>query len=98
MYIRYLTMQRHPYVVAMHAYLDGIQSTVGKATLRERESKLLYLLEIMLQLRLSSDPRTIDKEEIDALVLWMREKNLGLSYQAKLWQYLRGFLGYVGNN
>jgi len=82
----------------MRAYLDGIQSTVGKATLRERESKLLYLLEVMLELRLCTDPRDIGKDEIDALVMWMRGKNLGLSYQAKLWQYLRGFLEYVGNN
>src|SRR3990170_4811770 len=91
-------MDRHPYILAMRAYLDGIQSTVGKATLRERESKLLYLFEIMLQLRLSTDPRTMDKEEIDALVLWMRERSLGLSYQSKLWQYLRGLFGFVGNN
>lgn len=91
-------MERHPYITAMRAYLDGIQSTVGKATLRERESKLLYLLEVMLELRLCTDPRDIDKDEIDALVMWMRGRNLGLSYQAKLWQYLRGFLAYVGNN
>src|SRR5881396_3226947 len=91
-------MERHPYVLAMRAYLDGIQSTVGKATLRERESKLLYLFEVMLELRLSTDPRIMDKEEIDALVLWMRERNLGLAYQAKLWQYIRGLLAFVGNN
>src|SRR3989442_9206702 len=91
-------MERHPFIVTMRAYLDGIQSTVGRATLRERESKLLYLFEVMLELRLSTDPRTMDKEEIDALVLWMREKNLGLAYQAKLWQYLRGLLAFVGNN
>jgi integrase len=82
----------------MRAYLDGIQSTVTRATLRERESKLLYLLEVMLQLRLYPDPRTMDKVEIDALVLWMRARNLGLAYQAKLWQYLRGLLEFVGNN
>src|SRR2546426_957507 len=91
-------MERHPYVVAMRAYLDGIQSTVGRATLREREVKLIYLFEVMLELRLSPDPRTMDKEEIDALVLWMRERNLGLAYQAKLWQYIRGLLAFVGNN
>jgi integrase/recombinase XerD len=91
-------MERHPYIVTMHAYLDGIRSTVGQATLRERESKLLYLFEVMLELRLSTDPRTMDKEEIDALVLWMRERNLGLAYQAKLWQYLRGLFAFVGNN
>src|SRR6266705_3768194 len=91
-------MDRHPYVVTLHAYLDDIQSTVGKATLRERESKLLYLLEVMLELRLSPDPRTMDKEEIDGLVRWMRERNLGLAYQAKLWQYLRDLFGFVGNN
>ena len=90
-------MGRHPYVVAMRAYLDGIQSTVGKATLRERESKLLYLLEVMLELRLNTDPRTMDKEEIDGLVRWMRERSLGLAYQAKLWQYMRGLLAFVGN-
>src|SRR5439155_863954 len=94
-------MERHPYVVAMRAYLDGIQSTVSKATLRERESKLLYLFEVMLELRLGTDPRTMDKEEIDGLVRWMRERNLGLAYQAKLWQYMRGLLAfvmdYVGN-
>src|SRR2546429_6171461 len=83
-------MERHPFIVTMRAYLDGIQSTVGTATIRERESKLLYLFEVMLELRLSPDPRTMDKEEIDALVLWMRERNLGLAYQAKLWQYIRG--------
>jgi integrase len=82
----------------MRAYLDGIQSTVGTATLRERESKLLYLLEVMLELRLNPDPRTMDKKEIDTLVLWMRERNLGLAYQAKLWQYIRGLLAFVGNN
>src|SRR5439155_22307483 len=91
-------MERHPYFLAMRAYLDGIQSTVGKATLRERESKLLYLFEVMLELRLSTDPRIMDKEEIDALVLWMRERNLGLAYQAKLWQYVRGLLAFVENN
>src|SRR6266571_2076489 len=91
-------MERHPFIVTMRAYLDGIQSTVGQATLRERESKLLYLFEVMLELRLSPDPRTMDKEEIDALVLWMRERNLGLAYQAKLWQYLRGLFAFVGNN
>ncbi len=91
-------MERHPFIVTMRAYLDGIQSTVGQATLRERESKLLYLFEVMLELRLSPDPRTMDKEEIDALVLWMRERNLGLAYQAKLWQYVRGLLAFVGNN
>src|SRR5438034_3597265 len=91
-------MERHPYVLAMRAYLDGIQSTVGKATLRERESRLLYLFKVMLELRLSTDPRIMDKEEIDALVLWMRERNLGLAYQAKLWQYIRGLLAFVGNN
>src|SRR5438876_5669934 len=91
-------MERHPFIVTMRAYLDGIQSTVGRATLRERESKLLYLFEVMLELRLSPDPRTMDKEEIDALVLWMRERNLGLAYQAKLWQYVRGLLAFVGNN
>ncbi len=91
-------MERHPYIVALRAYLDGIQSTVVKATLRERESKLLYLFEVMLKLRLYADPRAISKEEIDALVLWMRGNNLGLSYQAKLWQYLRGFLASVDNN
>jgi len=91
-------MERHPFIVTMRAYLDGIQSTVGTATLRERESKLLYLFEVMLELRLSPDPRTMDKEEIDALVLWMRGRNLGLAYQAKLWQYIRGLLGFVGNN
>src|SRR2546426_1067384 len=90
-------MERHPYVVAMRAYLDGIQSAVGPTTLRERESKLLYLLGVMLELRLHTDPRTIDKEEIDALVLWMRERNLALAYQAKLWQYLRGLFAFVGN-
>ena len=91
-------MDRHPYIVAMRAYLDGIRSTVGEATLRERESKLLYLFGVMLELRLCTDPRDIGKDEIDALVLWMRKKNFGLSYQAKLWQYLRGFLAFVGNN
>src|SRR6266568_2029090 len=91
-------MKRHPYIVTMHAYLDDIRSTVGQATLRERESKLLYLFEVMLELRLSPDPRTMDKEQIDALVLWMRERNLGLAYQAKLWQYIRGLLAFVGNN
>jgi len=91
-------MQRHPYIVAMRAYLDGIQSTIGNATLPERESKLLYLHKVMLELRLSPDPRTRDKEEIDALVLWMRERNLSLAYQAKLWQYVRGLLAFVGNN
>src|SRR5437660_8693860 len=91
-------MERHPFIVTMRAYLDGIQSTVGTATLRERESKLLYLFEVMLELRLSPDPRTMDKEEIDALVLWMRGRNLGLAYQAKLWQYVRGLLAFVGNN
>src|SRR2546427_10123328 len=91
-------MERHPFIVTMRAYLDGIQSTVGRATLRERESKLLYLFEVMLELRLSPDPRTMDKEEIDALVLWMRERNLVLAYQAKLWQYIRGLLAFVGNN
>src|SRR5437016_12501968 len=91
-------MERHPYIVTMHAYLDGIRSTVGEATLRERESKLLYLFEVMLELRLSPDPRTMDKEEIDALVLWMRGRNLGLAYQATLWQYVRGLLALVRNN
>src|SRR2546428_9879731 len=91
-------MERHPFIITMRAYLDGIQSTVGRATLREREVKLIYLFEVMLELRLSPDPRTMDKEEIDALVLWMRERNLGLAYQAKLWQYIRGLLAFVGNN
>jgi len=91
-------MERHPFIVTMRAYLDGIQSTVGIATLRERESKLLYLFEVMLELRRSPDPRTMDKEEIDALVLWLRERKLGLAYQAKLWQYIRGLLAFVGNN
>src|SRR5437763_16607499 len=91
-------MQRHPFIVTMRAYLDGIQSTVGTATLRERESKLLYLFEVMLQLRLIPDPRTMDKEEIDALVRWMRERNLGLAYQAKLWQDVRGLLAFVEDN
>ncbi len=85
-------------IITMRAYLDGIQSTVGIATLREREAKLLYLFEVMLELRLSPDPRTMDKDEIDALVMWMRERNLGLAYQAKLWQYVRGLLAFVGNN
>src|SRR6266702_4199044 len=53
-------MKRHPYIVTMHAYLDDIRSTVGQATLRERESKLLYLFEVMLELRLSPDPRTVE--------------------------------------
>src|SRR5207247_10644794 len=86
-------MERHPYIVTLHAYLEGIRSTVGEATLRERESKLLYLFEVMLQLRLIPDPRTMDKEEIDSLVLWMRERNLGLAYQAKLGQEVRGTPG-----
>src|SRR5437667_583321 len=91
-------MERHPFLFPTRAYPDGIQSTVGIATLREPESKLLYLFEVMLELRLSPDPRTMDKEEIDALVLWMRERKLGLAYQAKLWQYIRGLFGFVGNN
>ncbi len=91
-------MERHPYIVALRAYLDDIEATLAKSSFRERESKLLYLFEVMLRLRLDPDPRTIDKEEIDALVMWMRERGLGLSYQAKLWQHLRGFLAFTGNN
>src|SRR5207247_11031577 len=52
----------------------------------------------MRQLRLIPNPRTMNKEEIDALVSWMRERNLGLAYQAKLWQYVRGLLAFVENN
>jgi len=75
-----------------------MQVVQGRSTRGPTRPALTNLFEIMPELRLSTDPRDIDKEEIDTLVMWMREKNLGLSYQAKLWQYLRGFLAYVGNN
>ena len=91
-------LERHPYIIAMRQYLSDTRSAVQPNTLRERESKLLYLFQVLLEFRLDTDPAAIREDHVHALVKWMRDKELSLGYQAKLWQYLRGLLAYVGND
>ncbi len=91
-------VERQPYIVAMRSYLDDIRTTLGTSTYKERESKLVYLFEVMLELGLNTNPAELDKDDINALTDWMRRRNLALSYQSKLWLHLKGLLGYVGNH
>ena len=96
------SMGRYPFIVTAKAYLKFVQPYMAASTFAVRRRGLGYLAHTFENLRAhgsvrTTNPARFEEAEIGALVAWMRERRLGLDYQAKLVVHLRALLTFIGN-
>jgi len=95
-------MGRYPFLEASNAYLEFVRPFIAESTFAVRKRGLSYLGRIFEDLNIqggaeTTNPARFQEREIGALLGWMRERRLGLDYQAKLLTHLRALLTYIGN-
>lgn len=98
-----LRLGRYPFASAMEHYLQRRFGTVADSTYKEEERKLKYLGNVFENLRSegkvrTTDPRHIQRHDIQAFMSWMRKKEIDPVAQAKYLQYLKGFLRCFKNH
>lgn len=95
-------MGRYPFLTATDAYLRFVRPYIAESTFAVRRRGLRYLARTFEDLGArgmlrTTNPVLFGEAEIGAFVAWMRERRLGLDYQAKLIVHLRALLVFVGN-
>jgi integrase len=90
-------MGRYPFLEASNAYLEFVRPFVADLTAKERSRKLWMIGRTMADRGISMHPAKWGEREIGAFVAWMKESGFEPQYQAKLIQYVRGLLRFVGN-
>jgi len=90
-------MGRYPFLEASNAYLEFVRPFVAELTAKERGRKLRMIAKALADRGVSSHPAKWGEREIGAFVAWMKESGFEPEYQAKLLQYVRGLLRFVGN-
>ena len=95
-------MGRYPFLTATDAYLRFVRPYLAASTFAVRRRGLRYLARTFEDLGArggvrTTNPARFGEAEIGALVAWMRERRLGLDYQAKLIVHLRALLTFIGN-
>jgi len=90
-------MGRYPFLEASNEYLEFVRPFVADLTAKERRRKLCMIGRAMAERGVSMHPTKWGEREIGAFVAWMKESGFEPEYQAKLLQYLRGLLRFVGN-
>src|SRR5947199_9767481 len=83
------SMGRYPFLTATDAYLRFVRPYLAASTFAVRRRGLRYLARTFEDLGArggvrTTNPARFGEAEIGALVAWMRERRLGLDYQAKL--------------
>src|SRR5206468_472073 len=91
------SMGRYPFLEASSAYLEFVRPFVAELTVKERGRKLRMIAKALADRGVSSHPAKWGELEIGAFVAWMKESGFEPEYQAKLLQYVRGLLRFVGN-
>jgi len=97
-----LRLGARPFIAAMNLYLEGREGLIMPSTLAEERKKLRYIGNLLQDLKRagkvgSTDPRRIDRGDIQALQGLYRSKRLDPSTQKKYNQLLNGLLKFCGN-
>lgn len=95
-------MGRYPFLEASSAYLEFVRPFIAGSTFAVRKRGLAYLGRIFEDLHArglaeTTNPARFQEREIGAILGWMRERRLGLDYQAKLLTHLRALFLHLGN-
>lgn len=91
------SMGRYQFLEASNAYLEFVRPFVAELTAKEGGRKLRMIAKALADRGVSSHPAKWGEREIGAFVAWMKESGFESEYQAKLVQYVRGLLRFVGN-
>jgi hypothetical protein len=98
-----LRLGRCPFASAVEYYLQRRYGVVADSTYTEEERKLKYLRNVFENLKSegkvrTTDPRHIQRHEIQEFMSWMRRKGIDPVGQVKYLQYLKGFLRCFKNH
>jgi len=91
-----------PFIAAVNLYLKNREGLIAPSTYKEENKKLRYIGGLFQELKdgekvRTTDPRYIDRSDIQAFFGRMREQRLDPSTQKKYVQLLNGLLKYCDN-
>jgi integrase/recombinase XerD len=91
-----------PFIAALNLYLKNREGLIAPSTYKEENKKLRYIGGLFDELKIgakvkTTDPRYIDRADIQAFFGRMREIGLGPATQKKYVQLLNGLLKYCDN-
>ncbi len=80
---------RFPLLTAARKYLKRRVGTLADSTIVEQERKFRYLDKVFRELKadqkvLTTDPKRISREDVQAFLVWMNKKDLDPEYRSKL--------------
>jgi integrase len=96
------SMGRFPLLTAARRYLRRRVGILAESTIEEQERKYRYLDGVFRKLKaegkvLSSDPKRISREDVQAFLVWMIDKRLDPGYRSKLIGLLDKVTTFSGN-
>ncbi len=93
---------RFPLLTAARKYLRRRVGILAESTIEEQERKFRYLDSVFRELKsdhkvLTADPKRMSREDIQAFLVWMNEKDLDPGYRSKLIGLLDKVTTFTGN-
>jgi integrase/recombinase XerD len=98
-----LKLGRYPFAAASEAYMGRRYGIVAPTTFKEEKRKYQYLGRVFEDLKKmgrvrTTDPRHIDRHDIQEFLAWMRAQHIDVSAQEKYLQLVNGLLRFFKNH
>jgi len=92
-----------PFKAGIMYYIVRNEAYILETTIKENARKLYYFADVFLELKRegkvrTTDPRHMDRQEIEAFMVWLRRQDLQVSTRRKYLSVLDSFLLFWGNN
>jgi integrase len=93
---------RFPLLTVARKYLMRRVGILAESTIEEQDRKFRYLDKVFRELKadqrvLTADPKRMSREDIQAFLVWLNEKDLDPGYRSKLIGLLDKVMTFVGN-